>query len=96
MIWHESPPKQQTHPRLWLPQAQQPLPDRLAKLRPLFFLPYSPECVEKGRSPKFGFRILFSSRLSGQILPFQTGPSRSGQHYIIVVHKDSRSGKSAT
>src|SRR5918999_4699161 len=57
MIWHESPPKQQPHPRLWLAQVQQPLPDRRAKPQPLLFLPlFTQVCgrkIPRRSSPRF-------------------------------------------
>ena len=34
-------------------------------------------------SAKFGCSILYSSHLSGRVLPFHPGPSRSSQHYIL-------------
>jgi hypothetical protein len=44
---------------------------------------YSPECVEEENSPKFGCSILYSSRLSGQVLLFHSGPAHCSQHYIL-------------
>jgi len=37
----------------------------------------------KVNSRKFGCSILYSSRLSGRVLPFHPGPKRSSQHYIL-------------
>jgi hypothetical protein len=47
MIWHERSPKQQQHPRLWLPQVQRPLSLIVERnLGPSASYPYSTECVE--------------------------------------------------
>src|SRR5215208_91020 len=37
----------------------------------------------KVNSAKFGCSILYSSRLSGRILPFHPGPKHSSQHYML-------------